>query len=257
MSYNFDKSFLGKKDPTVDVWPGFNPYPWVPTDIAGCVLWLRSDLGITKDGSDRVSQWNDQSGQSNHATQSTDAKKPVWIANQLNGHPSIRLQHATQRHMDLMAALPVTGFSVFFVGFHTYAKAGAIIGDGISGHGLCLDNSGGPAVGYNLDNGMFGSSIFSSVPSGYGNFSILTMRLLNDMTTCVTRQNGAQTDSEDALFGFAASFVPRLFEEISGPGSPQGYLDGDCVEFLVYNVELSNSDCELIETYLNGRYAIY
>jgi hypothetical protein len=83
------------------------------------------------------------------------------------------------------------------------------------------------------------------------------MRLLDDMDTCVTRQNGVQTDSEDASFEVSASFVAKIFEEISGPGSPQGYLTGDCVEFIVYNVGLSDSNCGLVETYLNGRYAIY
>jgi hypothetical protein len=40
-------------------------------------LWLRADYGITQTGSG-VSQWNDQSGNGNHAVQGTDAARPIY-----------------------------------------------------------------------------------------------------------------------------------------------------------------------------------
>ena len=42
-----------------------------PKDLSGLVIWLRADTGITKDGADKVSQWDDISGSANHATQGT------------------------------------------------------------------------------------------------------------------------------------------------------------------------------------------
>ena len=53
---------------------------WRPTMLPGCVLWLRADLGVTKDGSDKVSQWDDQSGNAHHVTQATGSKQPTWLA---------------------------------------------------------------------------------------------------------------------------------------------------------------------------------
>ena len=50
--------------------------------ISGLTLRLESDLGITKDGSNRVSQWADQAGVYGNYTQGTDALKPVHTANQ-------------------------------------------------------------------------------------------------------------------------------------------------------------------------------
>lgn len=38
---------------------------------------------ITKNGSDQVSQWNDKSGNNRHATQSTDANKPLRLTDSL------------------------------------------------------------------------------------------------------------------------------------------------------------------------------
>lgn len=42
-------------------------------------LWLRSDLGITLNGSN-VSAWDDQSGNGNHVTQATPANQPAYNA---------------------------------------------------------------------------------------------------------------------------------------------------------------------------------
>ena len=53
--------------------------PFVPTDISGLGLWLRSDLGITLNGSD-VSAWADQSGSANHVNQGTASRQPAYSA---------------------------------------------------------------------------------------------------------------------------------------------------------------------------------
>ena len=41
--------------------PSVTPEPTIPI-TSGLTVWLKSDIGITKDGSNYVSQWNDQSG---------------------------------------------------------------------------------------------------------------------------------------------------------------------------------------------------
>lgn len=55
--------------------PAFLPN-FKPTNISGCVLWLRADLGKTLNGS-TVSQWNDQSSSGNNASQGTAANQPT------------------------------------------------------------------------------------------------------------------------------------------------------------------------------------
>jgi YD repeat-containing protein len=61
-----------------------------PASIPGCVLWLRSDLGITKDAQNRLSSWADQSVTGYSFVQDSDSLKPLWVADQLNGYPVIR-----------------------------------------------------------------------------------------------------------------------------------------------------------------------
>jgi hypothetical protein len=51
-----------------------------PSGISGLQLWLDAaeSSTITKDGSNKVSQWSDRSGNNKHATQSTASKKPTY-----------------------------------------------------------------------------------------------------------------------------------------------------------------------------------
>lgn len=61
---------------------------WSPLDITGCVLWVRSTLGVTKDGDNLVSNWADQSGNNNDFT-ATDVPCPLWVDAQQAGYPGI------------------------------------------------------------------------------------------------------------------------------------------------------------------------
>lgn len=50
----------------------------LPNQISGCTLWLTADTGVIYDGSNRVSEWQDQSGNFNHARQSNNTYKPIY-----------------------------------------------------------------------------------------------------------------------------------------------------------------------------------
>ncbi len=61
---------------------------FTPASISGLQAWFRSDLGITKDGSDLVATWADQSGNGRDLTEATN--KPLWVSSLINGYPAIR-----------------------------------------------------------------------------------------------------------------------------------------------------------------------
>lgn len=50
----------------------------LPNQLNGCTLWLTGNTGVVYDGSNRVSEWKDQSGNNNHATQINNANKPIY-----------------------------------------------------------------------------------------------------------------------------------------------------------------------------------
>jgi hypothetical protein len=62
----------------------------LPPVTSGLVLNLDSTLGVTKDGSDNVSAWADQSGSGNGCWMVTAGYQPKWETNKWNGRPWIR-----------------------------------------------------------------------------------------------------------------------------------------------------------------------
>ncbi len=56
----------------------------------GMQLWLKADAGITKDVTDYVSAWADQSGFLNDATQADLSRRPLWIEYGPGGLPTLR-----------------------------------------------------------------------------------------------------------------------------------------------------------------------
>lgn len=61
---------------------------FTPRSINGCVLWLRADLGVTL-SDDKVTNWADQSGNGNDASQATPANQPTWKESSFGEQPSI------------------------------------------------------------------------------------------------------------------------------------------------------------------------
>lgn len=59
-----------------------------PISLGNLKAWYKGDSGVTLNGS-TVSQWNDNSGYSNHLKQSTATNQPTFVASGINGLPSI------------------------------------------------------------------------------------------------------------------------------------------------------------------------
>ncbi|MEM1059739.1 MAG: chitobiase/beta-hexosaminidase C-terminal domain-containing protein, partial [Verrucomicrobiota bacterium] len=55
----------------------------------GLRLWLRADQGVTKDGDDRISEWNDLSGNQVDFQQANADLQPVWLETGLGGVPAV------------------------------------------------------------------------------------------------------------------------------------------------------------------------
>lgn len=60
-----------------------------PLNLTNLKLWVKSDVGITLNGSN-VSAWADQSGNGNNLTQAVAVSQPAYVANQINGYGSVQ-----------------------------------------------------------------------------------------------------------------------------------------------------------------------
>jgi len=89
-----------------------------PLEIGDCALWLDAGQGITQAGG-YVSQWDDMSGNSRHASQATGASQPAYVSDGLNGTPVLRFD-GTNDYLDLSSTSGnlfrnLTGASIFMV----------------------------------------------------------------------------------------------------------------------------------------------
>jgi len=82
---------------------------FTPLDIRGCQLWLAADRGVVRGGTGLVSQWSDGSSAGNHATQTSDATKPIWLETGLNGRPALRFDGNDDFMKDHGAAAVLSG----------------------------------------------------------------------------------------------------------------------------------------------------
>jgi len=218
--------------------------------VSGCLVGVYSDLGVTKDGSDRAGTWADQSGNGNDFTQATDSKKFVWYDSMLNGYPELR-SDGIDDWMQTGAftlARPVTMFLVYRDILHTgYPKD--IMVDGLS-DSFALQESGiiyGGVVAYG---GHYWSTgeVFSN-----GSYTLITNGIASDGgNTGYVRKNTVSK----------AGFVQAISSSPNGLTLGCAYDFGrptniGFVAFLIYNSKLGDTDRAIIEAGLNARYAIW
>ncbi len=91
---------------------GFTPVVFAPTDIAGCILWLKADSLVLNDG-DPVSTWTDSSGNGNTFTGVTTTR-PLYKTGIINSKPAV-LFDGTDDFMTGPASLGTSGKTVFLV----------------------------------------------------------------------------------------------------------------------------------------------
>jgi len=81
---------------------------FLPSSISNLSLWLRNATGLT---GDPVSQWDDQSGNDNHAAQSTSGKRGDLIGG------GVHLEQSAGDHYDLASKITISADHNFLIGF--------------------------------------------------------------------------------------------------------------------------------------------
>lgn len=225
-----------------------------------------------------VGQWNDKSGNGNHAV-SAHGTSPVRVDNQINGRTIARFNNGNMLS-GLTSALSnkreMTVFAVVNANFATSASDGRLV-SGMSSGGTNDTTSGSsiiPLERYN--NGQGFSSIYSGSASTYrtnftcaaacnstpylyvGNFAINSS---NNTITSTLKGNGSQVAQNT---GYSPSGSPYTFGinqlYIGGtrsgamPGSGANYLNGDYGEIVVYDYALTCRQIEALEEYFRAKW---
>lgn len=229
--------------------PGGSASPTSPDALTGLYRWFKSDTGVTMDGSNRVSQWNDQSGNvGGDATQATTGNMPVYTAAVLDGYPSLRFTSASSQRLNLsLTSLAGSAYTIFLVtGRRSNATMYAI--GGITGAGSSLHVGWVSATQWASQH--FGSGFNVTLEAFLlGRFHIVDSLLNTSFGRKIEAYQDASTRAADTATG-----TPT----IDGGGAIGmaigSYWNGDIVEVVVYTRALTSVERAGVRAYLAAKY---
>lgn len=238
---------------------------FTPSDIANLQLWLDADAfdTIIKDGSDKVSQWNDKSGNTNNAVQATGADQPTWIDNVVNNKPSLDFDGST----DMMLVSSFDGFmsgddeisTVFVVFQHDVTSLDYIwaFGKGTSDnpvYGGRITNSDKYEIVKRDDIGTV-KSVLGTTTISTATTYIATQIIDVGGLTADTHING-DADVIDGDIDVGTTTIDELGIGALPLAVPILFWDGKISEIIIYNRTLSATEFAAIENYLSTKWGI-
>jgi hypothetical protein len=217
---------------------------FVPTLLAGCVLWLRGDLGISPAGGP-VSTWSDQSGLGHNASGANH--KPTFNATAMNGFPAIQGDGATlymSTNDILLTITPAVTMCAAVQPSNLDVNAHRILEfDSTNLYELGITST------PNYDFTVKGTSAAGGMPAINTNaivtgvYAAPTSTLYVNGSPVKTASPTAPAANHDPLFLMASTTGTLLWN---------GYLG----EVIVYNRVLATQELALVHRYLGARYGV-
>ena len=218
---------------------------WSPASIAGLVLWLDASQITGLNDGDAVATWNDLSGLANNATQGTASARPLYKTNIKNGKPAL-LFDGVDDGFSLTTGLSLSAYTVFVVWAQTDAGFGSLsfikLGDNYNLHALTPTSvvlqPGGPTTT---------TAYTTATPAG----DWALTEAYRSGTTLYTGKNGT-------FDGGQVSSINWQTDAIGAPyaGGAQFNMVGYIAEMLIYNVEISTANRQLVEAYISTKYGL-
>jgi hypothetical protein len=226
---------------------------------APLALWLRADAGVVADASGLVSEWDDQSGNGNHATQpnGTDPM-PTLITNGFNGKPTIRFDGLDDYLVSASSpSLAITGdMSIYavaqFVDFENYNSiVGKTTGNLPASYDLYTVQGTGSLRFYRGNGGNANGQVTGlTIPSlGVPHIVYVAMQ-----GTAVAHFLDGQTNGIGVLTTTLADNGDSLF--IGSRGDLFTKMKGDFAEIMIFGSALADADRTAIDAYLGAKYGI-
>ncbi len=240
-----------------------------PNTLADLHLWLRADAGVTHDSLGRVSEWADQSDNDHRAFQTTDARKPLFVRNVLNGRPAVRFDGAddylaiAQMHYD--TAGQIGGITVFALVKSLSGNDQILVSfDRDEYWQVSLRTGPAGSVGWHTRSAAGVHDLLTPASYTDGNWHLIVCSFeagaSPDKQIFVDGERVAEADAHGGerlgsgvtRFGFIG--VGSKASAVNGTTGPPDFLEGDLAEFLVYNRALSERERQQIERYFVEKY---
>jgi hypothetical protein len=241
------------------------PAPPLPSVSSGTLqLWLKADTGVVASSSGLVSQWDDQSGGTNNASQSDTNEEPLLVYPPgLGGKPAVQFNGIQDNvHGSYMQGAGLVNIPAAMTAFTVY-------------NAVSTANPKNAVWSIGVPDDYGGDRCFSIV-DGQLNFSDFAIDFLtswdvpaNTCRVCTDRVNASLSRVE--FFDNAVNNSTNFTEAMTGASAPSaGYylgglnpamaagavvnFDGDIAEVIIYQGYLSDADRLAVLGYLQQKY---
>ena len=229
-------------------------------------LWLRADSTLTKDASNKVSVWNDVSGNNKNATQATALNQPTWMPNVFNGKPAIFFDGANGNYfLENTTQTPVAtagSARTYFI----VAKADCNA-SGYKGGNIFSNSRTSPASTAEFtDNGSGGIYYAGNLVSA-GNHPSVAVPFADGQQKIFTgtwRTAGTGNNIDFWMNGIASTTSAGNFVSDNGAagyavgdrrdGTANNDFQGYIAEIIVYSRAVSDDERQYTENYLKNKY---
>ena len=231
----------------------YNPYKTLP--VSGAALWLDgadssslfTDAGVTpvKVNGDLVYQWNDKSGNSRHATQTTSGNRPTWVppASGRNGLGALAFNGSSQWiNFTTQSLASCTAFIVYQQ--NDLTNGSVLIGNGLGG------SSGWPNYLAATSNTAFNvNNVQANDPRTNGTQWDYSTFKYNGSTGTVTSYSNSSSGTSATGASGSLSIA-----SIGYYSSTQYITDGKIGEIIIYPSALSDSDRTSVVNYIKAKW---
>ncbi len=233
--------------------PPPGPPPWTPSSVGGLLLWLEADAITGLNDGDPVATWLDQSGNENHATQSTEASKPLFKTNILNGKPVVRFDgsdDALSYPSQMSGHTTITVF-VVFIPRRMSNEQTVVSGYGREVFTFQLHGSGaiGSLVYVN------GVILYNAWNEPYFTLNSPAVLVQQKTSSALVFRRNATLVRSDATSSALDTCATEVLGATGDTGTKPAQID--IAEFLLYDNDIGDTAVAQVETYLNAKYAVY
>jgi hypothetical protein len=236
----------------------------------GLVLWLdASDSSyMTVDSSNKVTQWRDKSGNSNHANQTNSSNQPTLTLNRLNPQPSIVFDGVDDFfRVEDHTSLKPSEITLFFVGKATaYTSYAATFINKSSnyffwndGYGLnVMEDSSQDQFQFWVNNYKPTSTYQNLVQIPYGAFHLWNGSYGNNISSFWV--DGTLLSTELKLTGniqnSSRAMTIGISYESTAETTVSDPINGEIAEIIIYNRSLSDTERKQVEKYIHDQWGI-
>ncbi len=219
---------------------------WKPEDLPLAAWYDAADEStITKDGSDRVSQWRDRSGNQRHVSQSSDGAKPRSGTRTLNGLNALAFSGSADQFLRTSTYISGQPLTAFAVAQFDSAENNATVFDGAGTDRCMLRRRGSGDVAIFAGSWMAGPATTAEAVLASVEFHGANSTIRKNGGTAVTGNPGSGSLASGLTVG-----------NISGNPGSSWRMDGLISELIFVSGSLPDAERQRLEGYLGHKWGL-